>query len=93
MRSVAVKLETGNVIKVLFFASLRERLNCESVSLEYQPKMTLSDVKNHLMNKSSLWKEALGGNVLAAVNQEMASDDSEVMDNSEVAFFPPVTGG
>jgi sulfur-carrier protein len=31
--------------------------------------------------------------VRAAVDQSMASDDAELRENAEVAFFPPVTGG
>jgi molybdopterin synthase sulfur carrier subunit len=34
-----------------------------------------------------------GQRVLAAVNQEMASDGQALQAGDEVGFFPPVTGG
>ncbi len=81
------------MINVLFFASLRERLGCESLTLDYQPEMKLDDIKNQLMAKGDNWQNVLSGNVLAAIDQEMVQGDAEIHDNAEIAFFPPVTGG
>ncbi len=33
------------------------------------------------------------GRLRAAVNQDMADDETPVGEQAEVAFFPPVTGG
>jgi molybdopterin synthase sulfur carrier subunit len=88
-----VKAETGNVIKVLFFASLRERLGCQSLDFPYQPNLTVAELKAQLKAKGDTWQQALEGAVLAAVDQDMVDDDRVIADNAEVAFFPPVTGG
>ncbi len=81
------------MIKILFFASLRDKLDCDSLELDYHQGMTLGDIKSLLKQTDESWLAALSGSVLAAVNQEMVADDFAVSDQSEVAFFPPVTGG
>ena len=81
------------MIKVLFFAQLREELGCESIDLAEQSSLTVGKVKEILANKDERWGKAFAGNLLAAVNQEMQTDEALIKDNDEVAFFPPVTGG
>jgi len=83
------------MIKVLYFARLREQLNTESEQLEaaseIQNVAALTDV---LRNRGGDWAEAFGGStVMAAVNQEVATPDTPINDGDEVAYFPPVTGG
>jgi len=75
-------------ISVLFFASLRENLNLENQQISSQGLTTVNDVWN-----SSTNSQLIPENVLVAVNMEYVSFDSDVTDNDEVAFFPPVTGG
>jgi molybdopterin synthase sulfur carrier subunit len=75
-------------VKVLFFASLRERLGKASVTLEMPDGAQIVDV----------WQMATSGkplpaNVLVSVNQIYADISGQVSDGDEVAFFPPVTGG
>jgi len=75
-------------IKVLYFASLREKIGRASDLVE----------ANSSMKVTQLWKSATGldnlpNELLVAVNQEYTSVDSTVNDGDEVAFFPPVTGG
>ncbi len=82
------------VIRVLYFARLREQLGIAAEELEGDlatPKAIIA-----LLNaRGGVWEEAFGGGqqVLMAVNQEMADMDTVVGDGDEVAFFPPVTGG
>lgn len=81
------------MIRILFFASLRERLNCDSIEVDYEIGLTLFDLKDTLMQKDEIWHSALSGNLLAAVEQEMVIENTKLTDGMEVAFFPPVTGG
>jgi molybdopterin synthase sulfur carrier subunit len=83
------------MIRLLYFASLKERLESEGESLPADGIQTLGDLKDQLARRGGVWKEVFAEDerVLGAVNQEMARDDSHVEDGDEVGFFPPVTGG
>ncbi len=76
------------MIKVLFFASFRERVGHDEGAIETSEGLTVFEV----------WARAAAGtpippNTLTAVNLEYASLDRVVHNGDEVAFFPPVTGG
>jgi len=76
-------------IKVVYFASLKELLG-HSETLLPTPTSTVSVI--------DIWQQAnpdltIPSNTLAAVNMEYVSLEHPVIDNDEVAFFPPVTGG
>ena len=84
------------MIKILFFASLRERLDCDQEQLALSSDIrTVKDIKSYLANQGDAYGEvfAASGLVMSAVNQQMVKDDAPVSDGDEVAFFPPVTGG
>ncbi len=82
-------------MKVLFFASLKERIGCDQIELEANPALnTAQAVLDTLITKGEPWSSALqSGKVLIAVNQEMAKLSTAITDTDEIAFFPPVTGG
>ncbi len=75
-------------IKVLFFASLRERVGVGQVVLDASEAISVQEVWQR-----SSGETALPANVLMAVNQTYASAAALVQSGDEVAFFPPVTGG
>lgn len=83
------------MIRVLFFASFRERLNSETESLEATGLTDVGSVLALLRQRGGLWNElfAEGQAVMMAVNQEMANPQTKLEDGDELAFFPPVTGG
>lgn len=84
------------MIKVLYFATLREQLHCDSEHLELDPELIdLAALTARLCQRGGVWEEALGGgqSVLTAVNAEIAGPRTRLGDGDEVAFFPPVTGG
>lgn len=81
------------MLNILFFAQIREVLNCDSMQLATVPA-NLKTLRQELSQKSELWAETLGSqSALAAVNQTISDDDAALKDGDEVAFFPPVTGG
>jgi molybdopterin synthase sulfur carrier subunit len=81
------------MIKVLFFAQLREVLSCSSLQLESVPR-TVGELRQHLSEKNPLWAEWLSADkALSAVNQTMVDDLAVLKNGDDVAFFPPVTGG
>lgn len=75
-------------VKVLFFASLSERLDLRQVDVEVDQ---VSDPVQVFCDATGLTE--LESGILIAVNQEYAEADAVVKDGDEVAFFPPVTGG
>jgi len=81
-------------MKVLFFASLKERLNCGELEISADDIATVSALREMLTQKGDIWAEALSSpKLLIAVNQEMSSLDTTITETDEIAFFPPVTGG
>ena len=82
-------------LKILYFASLRERLGQGSEQLELPPGVTdVAGLRCFLAARGDQWQAlATVRNVRCAVNQEMARLDSPIRAGDEVAFFPPVTGG
>ncbi|MBC8508854.1 MAG: molybdopterin converting factor subunit 1 [Chloroflexi bacterium] len=82
--------------KLLYFASLRERLDCEQEQLDLpQEVVTVADLKSLLAVRDSRWNEAFSSDsrLLVSVNQQMANAQSAIKNDDEIAFFPPVTGG
>ena len=83
------------MIKVLYFASLREQLQTESEQIEALPEIiNLGALIEQLKCRNGVWREAFDGmTVMMALNQAMADKETPIHDGDEVAFFPPVTGG
>ena len=81
--------------KLLFFASLRERLGCDSEQLDLPPDIcTISELKSLLTLRGDHWAEAFNSSsLLVSVDQQMANAQSIINNDAEIAFFPPVTGG
>ena len=83
-------------INLLYFASLKETLNCDQEILELDKDIdTIQDLKTFLVKRGGVWKSSFLANnaLLASVNHQMANEQTSIHDQDEVAFFPPVTGG
>ena len=83
------------MMKILYFASLREMLGCGAEEIELPEGVAdVGGLMALLAGRSGEWAK-LGAvkNLRYAVNQEMARLDSPLRAGDEVAFFPPVTGG
>lgn len=87
-------------IRLLFFASLREKLGTDGEQIELPADVqTVGQLRSLLAARGGVWAEvftppASGRDALrAAVAQRMATADTALTDGAEVAFFPPVTGG
>ncbi|WP_291808725.1 molybdopterin converting factor subunit 1 [Limnobacter sp.] len=83
-------------VKVRFFASLKEQLGQDSleVNAAFSPA-TVAGLRAHLCAEYPGFAKAIAevGRLRAAVDQNMADDETPVGEQAEVAFFPPVTGG
>ena len=83
-------------VRLLFFASLRERLGATGEELELPATVkTVGALRDHLRSRGGAWAEvfAPARNVRAAVNQDRVQPAATFKPGDEVAFFPPVTGG
>jgi molybdopterin synthase sulfur carrier subunit len=83
-------------VTVLYFARLRESLGRSRDELQVPAEViTVGQLRQWLVDRGSPWSEAFGGiqRIRAAVGQQMAGDDTQLVEGAEVAFFPPVTGG
>ena len=76
------------VIKIKFFASLREHVGKSEAEVAVNNVNTVIDVWNSATNNMSLPE-----NTLMAVNMDYVDAAYLVKAGDEVAFFPPVTGG
>lgn len=84
------------MIKLLFFARLREALQTGSETLDFSPELdSVAAIIELLQARGGIWAELFADDqrVLVAVNQEMCDLEMSVKEGDEVAFFPPVTGG
>lgn len=81
-----------NHIKLLFFATLRDRAGVRALELDIPTNMTVQDLKAKLSTDYPNLKESLKS-VLISINQEYSLDDAIIPINAEIALFPPVSGG
>lgn len=81
-------------VNLRYFASIREAIGTGSESLE-TGAATLSALRDELIARGGGHAEALarGRAVRVSLNQTMVDESVALTDGSEVAFFPPVTGG
>lgn len=82
------------MIRVLFFAQLREQLGSEQLVLALPESINISQLRQLLVEQHPQWSAFLGSDkLLFAINQTMAKATQLINDGDEVAFFPPITGG
>ncbi len=81
-----------NHIKLLFFATIRDRAGTKSLELDIPEDMTIQGLKEKLSTDFPNLKESMKS-VLITINREYAFDEAVVPTNAEVALFPPVSGG
>jgi|TARA_B110000503_G_scaffold103016_1_gene153830 molybdopterin synthase sulfur carrier subunit len=82
------------MIKVLFFGQLKEQLGVADAAFSAERDITVAQLLVKMIKVHPQWAHELNNeNILVAVDQVMAKAETLVSQSSEVAFFPPVTGG
>ncbi|PWL18271.1 molybdopterin converting factor subunit 1 [Falsochrobactrum shanghaiense] len=83
-------------IKLVYFAWVREKIGKDEEVIELpSPRMSVGELITHLKSRSGEYAAAFEHEniIRAAINHEHADHDALVEDGSEVALFPPMTGG
>ncbi len=81
-----------NKVKVLLFATLRDRAGAKELELELPDGSSVRALKAQLGSRYPNLRTALES-VLISINREYAFDEDLVPANCEIALFPPVSGG
>lgn len=77
------------MISILFFAQLQESMGQSQMEVPLVGK-TVAEVKAWLEKEYPLLSL---GQVMTAVNEEFARDQTIVNEGDQVAFIPPISGG
>jgi|TARA_B100001093_G_C26016824_1_gene672149 molybdopterin synthase sulfur carrier subunit len=83
-------------MKILYFSWLKEKIGTNSEEIDKPIKVeTVMDLIQFLKNISKGHEDAFTHlkSVKVAVNKNFANFETEINNNDEIAFFPPVTGG
>ena len=81
-----------NHVKLLFFATLRDRAGTKSTELDIPSDLTIGGLKDKISDQYPNLKASMSS-VLVTINREYAFDDAVIPENAELAMFPPVSGG
>jgi molybdopterin converting factor subunit 1 len=81
-----------NRVRLLFFATLRDRAGAKSMELDIPGDLTIQGLKDKISAEYPNLKDSMSS-VLITINREYAFDDAVIPPNAELAMFPPVSGG
>jgi molybdopterin converting factor subunit 1 len=81
-----------NRVKLLFFATLRDRAGAKSMELDIPADLTVQGLKDKISNEYPSLSQSMSS-VIITINREYAFDDAVIPPNAELAMFPPVSGG
>jgi molybdopterin converting factor subunit 1 len=79
-------------VRVLFFASLREKVKTAEIRQTIADGATVGDLWTSLCREHAVL-EPMTASVSFAVNREYATRDVVLENDDEVALIPPVSGG
>ncbi len=81
-----------NRVKLLFFATLRDRAGAKSMELDVPAELTVQGLKDKISNEYPNLRDSMSS-VIITINREYAFDEAIIPPNAELAMFPPVSGG
>jgi len=83
------------MIKVLFFAQLKEYANTDTVQIPIGDMRVVRDLLAGLQPHvpANLISALSDESALVSINQSYAGWDAELEDGVEIGFLPPVSGG
>ena len=81
-----------NRIKLLFFATIRDRAGTKSMDLDIPEDLTVQGLKEKIAEEYPALRDSMKS-VLITIDREYAFDEAVIPPNAEMAMFPPVSGG
>jgi molybdopterin converting factor subunit 1 len=81
-----------NRIKLLFFATIRDRAGTKSMDLDIPEDLTVQGLKDKIAEEYPALRDSMKS-VLITIDREYAFDEAVIPPNAEMAMFPPVSGG
>ena len=85
-------MDEMKTIRLLFFATLRDKARVKATQIVVPEGMTVLALKERVAEDFPDLRQSMSS-VLIAINREFAFDDAIIPDQAEVALFPPVSGG
>jgi MoaE-MoaD fusion protein len=79
-------------VKLLFFASLKQRAGTGRTEVDLPAGATVADLKARVAELFPAVRETMASTIVA-LNRVYVFDPDPVPDGAEAAFFPPVSGG
>jgi molybdopterin synthase catalytic subunit len=79
-------------VTVKLFGAVREAVGEKELTVELAADSRVVDLRRLLARDHAIFTR-FGSRLAAAVNQQMALEDTRLHDGDEVAFLPPVAGG
>lgn len=80
-------------VKVLYFASIKDRLGKECEEFEVEEGTVLESLVNQIKTENKRAKFLEVRSFLFAVNQEIVNLDTILKADDEIAILPPLSGG
>ena len=82
------------MVDLIYFSWIRERIGKSGESIETSAT-TVLELIEELKKKNIRYSEVFSdlGSFRVAINQELADFDASIVEATEIAFFPPMTGG
>lgn len=83
-------------VTLLYFAQVRETIGVDREELDLPDNVvTVADLADWLSTRAAPYAAALAdkARLRCALDQQMAGFDAAIGPATEIAFFPPVTGG
>ena len=80
-------------ITVRFFATYRQLTGSDTLELQLENTVTVTEVIEQLERQYPEFSGRLKTHALVAINEQYVHRKQELHPNDIVAFFPPVSGG
>jgi molybdopterin converting factor subunit 1 len=80
------------IVKVMFFASARDLMGCDSIEMSLDDCATLGQVKQSIIEQHPVMSELVGRSTFS-VDRQYARDEQPLYHGAEIGLIPPVSGG